>query len=283
MPEERGGSPLAAEQEDFARRLFNPDALPPQALKVLGKGPTVRRFGVYRNNVIASLSGVVKARFPVILRLLGDEFFAGVARSFVNQRPPRVPVLSEYGGGFAEFLESFEAVADLPYLADVARIEWLRHVAYHAPDREPLAAAELGRIPPGSIAAARLTLHPSAAIFSSPYPAVSIWETNTFDADVRHIGPELGGEAALIVRPVLDVALLRLAPEALALAKALAAGASIGEAFDRAADAAGADLSQALATLIGAGAFVDAEYESADGERVTLTSTRKADADACPR
>ena len=73
----------------------------------------------------------------------------------------------------------------LPYLPDVARLEWLRHAAYHAADAEPMQAGALGGAPPEQAGNILLRLHPSAGRLSSDYPVVSIWETNTADAEVR--------------------------------------------------------------------------------------------------
>jgi hypothetical protein len=285
MPEAGGDAEIAAMQADFARRLFLPDEPPPAALS--GKDHArlpVRRFDVYRNNVLASLTGVVRARFPVVLRLLGEQFFAGMARSFVERHPPRVPVLAEYGAELPGFLETFEPVSDLPYLPDVARVEWAMHAAYHAADRESLAPAQLSLIPPESIAGARLVMHPSVSLVASPYPVVSIWETNSLDDEVRPIGPDQEGEQALVVRPELDVRLLRVSPTTLALALSILEGADIGRAFEVASECAPVDdISQSLAALLGAGAIIDAQYDAPGRGRVMLTSITKAEADAYPR
>jgi hypothetical protein len=89
-------------------------------------------------------------------------------------------------------------------------LEWARNAAYHAPDAQPLGGAALAAIPPEAIGTIVLQLHPSVQTVASPYPIVSIWETNTHDEEVRPIGPEMPGETALVVREGLDVLILRL-------------------------------------------------------------------------
>lgn len=257
-PEEPNDRDVSALQADFTRRLFAPDEPPPACLRELdGARLPVRRFDVHRNNVMASLTGVVRARFPVIVRLLGEEFFKGMARSFVERHPPRVPVLSQYGGELPGFLETFEPVSDLPYLGEVARLEWLRHVAYHAEDRVPLGPGELGRIPPDAVGETQFELHPALGLVASDYPVFSIWETNTLDAEVKRIGRDLPGEEVLVLRPRLDVLTLRLVPGRHAFITALADGEALRVAALRALEAAPAfDLQRALASLIEAGAIV---------------------------
>jgi hypothetical protein len=213
------------------------------------------RLSVHRNNLHASPIDVLRARYPVIERLVGEDFFKAAAGIFAATHPPRTPVLLEYGEGFPAFLESFEPARGLPYLADVARLEWLRHAAYHAADHAPLTAAGLAGVLPESAGGLTFAFHPSAGLIASPYPIVSIWETNTFNGQVRAIGPELPGEAALVIRPELEVSVLRLDAAEHAFTAALAAGQTLGQAMGKAAAHEGFDLSRCLARLIAAGAF----------------------------
>ncbi len=236
-------------QGRFARALLERGGVAPHGLI------RANRFGVHRNNVFASLTGALRARYPVIERLVGEEFFQAAAGLFIVAHPPSTPVLIEYGGGFCAFLENFEPARGLPYLADVARLEWLRHAAYHAADYEPLTAQRLAFVPPEEAGGLTFDLHPSAGLIASAYPILSIWETNTFDAEVRAIGPAFPGEAALVIRPELEPAILRLDQGEYAFAAALEQGATLGDAAAKAGAHPGFSLTQTLAKLIAAGAF----------------------------
>ncbi len=242
------GGDLAGLQARFARALLRRgDAIPSDAT------PGVR-FAVYRNNVFASLINLLRARYPVIERLVGEEFFRSAAGLFIEACPPRSPVLVEYGEGFPPFLESFEPARGLPYLGDVARLEWLRNTAYNAAECKTLTAASLSAAPPERAGELTFELHPSAGFIASPYPVVSIWETNTYDAEVLGVGG-LPGEAALILRPEAEVTVLRLEPGEHAFAAALGAGATLAGAAIQAAAHDGFCLPPSLARLIAAGAF----------------------------
>jgi hypothetical protein len=214
-----------------------------------------KRFRVYRNNVFASLINALRSRYPVIERLVGEDFFEATAGHFIEAHPPRSPVLIDYGEDFGPFLESFEPANTLPYLADVARLEWLRHMAYHAEDRKALGPPDLTRAPSDRAFALTFEFHPSAALIVSPYPIVSIWETNAHDAETRPIGPNVVGEAALIVRPDYEVQIMRLDDAEHAFAGALAEGATLGDAAAKGAEIEGFNLAPAIAKLITAGAF----------------------------
>ncbi len=243
------GASLAELQADFSRALLERSGAAPAGLI------RANRFGVYRNNVLASLIAVLRTRYPVIERLTGEEFFQAVASLFIGAHPPSTPVLLEYGHGFPAFLESFEPARALPYLAGVARLEWLTHAAYHAADCEALTAQRLATVPPGEAAQLTFKLHPSAGLIASHYPIVSIWQTNTHDAKVRAIGPGLGGEAALVLRPELEVTVLCLNPGEHAFAAALARGEPLAGAAAKAGALGEFSLAQSLAKLISAGTF----------------------------
>lgn len=169
---------------------------PPDGITSVAPEETARRFAVYRNNVHHSLGRALAARFPVVEQLVGQAFFAALARAFVARKPPRNPVLMHWGGEFAEFLDGFPPVAGLPWLGDVARLEFARGQASHAADAAPLSAARLGA---GDPAALCLVLHPSVRVFASRHPVVSIWAAHQPGATpLGKVSP--GPEFALIGR-----------------------------------------------------------------------------------
>ena len=132
--------------DEFAQALLEPALRP-----ALFEGDAERvdaGLNVYRNNVMHSLSVALADIYPVVRALVGGEFFAGLARTYVRTEPPVSPVLAEYGRSFPEFLESFEPARQAPYLPDVARIEraWLD--AWHAQDAHSLDAEALASVPP---------------------------------------------------------------------------------------------------------------------------------------
>ncbi|GAB4259817.1 MAG: DNA-binding domain-containing protein [Pararhodobacter sp.] len=199
----------------------------PQTPEGLGQPDTrQRRFAVYRNNVQHGLTQALAARFPVIRRLLGETFFAAMARVFAAQYPPETPVLHEWGGSFPGFLDGFEPVRRLPYLSDVARLELARGRSYHAADAPRADPAQLAALKPETI---RLTLAPSVAAFASRWPAVSIWAANQPGATPAALPP--GPEYGLIGRtPACDVVVVPLDAPQHRILCALLAGASLAEA-----------------------------------------------------
>jgi len=234
-------------QKRFAAALADPALAPPAG--------SVRRFGVHRNNARAGLLWVLEARFPAVKRLVGDEFFRAMTEAYIANDPPTSPILMLYGAGFASFIAGFAPAADLPYLADVARLEWLQHEATNAADANPIGAAELAAVPPADVPGLRLRLHPSLRLFASNYPALTIWELNASPGEVEPQKLAHAPEWALLLRPALTVEIRRI-PEAFhAFVVGLLAGEPLAIAVEAAASTVDHfDVQQCLAILISIGA-----------------------------
>ena len=233
---------LAEFQASFAAALLD-GSLPVPA----------RRFAIHRNTVVLSLIEALRARFPVSLRIVGDEFFNEMARRFILASPPASPVLHVYGDGLAAFAETLLEAKEVPYLPDMLRIEAAWSEAYHAADAEPAPADALAALSGADLGEVKVVLHPSLRLVRSEHPVVSIWEMNQPDAEPRPL-TEWSGEDALIVRPRLAVNLLRLSAGGFAFLDALRAGHRLGPAVETALAAApDLDIASALAGLVSTG------------------------------
>jgi hypothetical protein len=246
-------------QSAFAATLRDPDRAPPAFLVRSNGSVPKRRFNVYRNNVYAGLIGVLQARFPAVQRLVGEEFFKAMARIFIEQSPPRTPVLIEYGAAFPEFLSTFEPVAEEPYLPDVAHLEWRMHVARNAADCDVLPPYELADIDDRDAAEIRLTFAPSVSLVSSIYPVFSLWRANAFDAPETEAQTFSGSESVLVTRPYLVAEAVRLPAGCAEFVATLVAGGTFGAAVN-AAHAAAPDFPphRAMALLIAQKAIASA-------------------------
>lgn len=107
-------SGFADVQRAFAGAVLDTDAAVPAPVSRKAGGVPSRRFGVYRNNVYASLIDVLAGRFPVVARLVDEELFRAMARAYVEDEPPRSAVLLRYGAGVPAFVPCFPPAARSP-------------------------------------------------------------------------------------------------------------------------------------------------------------------------
>lgn len=242
-------------QAEFATALLDTDRAVPEGLTAWNGLRPERRFGVYRDNVVAGLIGALASRFPVAENIVGKDFFAAMAHEFVRLHPPQSPLLLAYGDDFADFVETFEPAGDIDYLPNVIRLEAARGKAYHAADAAPLDPVLLAAIEPERLASLVFVLHPSASILRSPFPMVTIWAMNAGEMELRPID-NWSGEDALVVRPEMMVEIHRLPAGGAVFLEVLAGRADLATAVEAAvAIAPDFDLSANLAGALAAGAF----------------------------
>ena len=251
-------------QTAFTSALLAPDAPVPENV-VDPKGRIApKRFAVYRNNVTVSLIEAVKSSFPAVMALVGEDFFAEMARQFVRQTPPQSPLLFEYGPGFAEFIAGFPPASGLPFLADVARLDraWLD--AFHAADASPLDAARLAGVSEGDLAESRFTAAPATRLVASIYPLVTIWKAARAGTQ-PHFAETPEAEWALVTRPDLDIGVMALTPDAGRFFAALISGATLAIATETALEADPSfDVATALGLVLGGGGFSGAQLPTGE-------------------
>ena len=205
-------------QDAFTAALLDPNAPTPAGL-IDPQGKTApKRFAVYRNNVAVSLTEALSTAFPVILKLVGEEFFQAMASVFIRLHPPKSPVMMYYGDPFPTFLERFEPVAHLPYLGDGACLELAMRESYHAADSTAIDPTALSD---PDLMSLHVHLAPSATILRSRFPIFSIWQANMVQGAPA---PEARAEAVIVMRPEFDPIQRLLPPGAATFLTALAKG-----------------------------------------------------------
>ncbi|MBT8408635.1 MAG: DNA-binding domain-containing protein [Alphaproteobacteria bacterium] len=247
------GHPVS--QGAFTAALLSPDLPVPEGLSNPDGGPATKRFDVYRNNVIVSLTDALKTGFPVTLKLLGETFFTAMAGVYVRQHPPQSPLMMFYGAEMPGFLEGFEPVGKLGYLPDIARLELALREAYHAADAAPLDPAALQALDPEQLVASRPRLAPAVRVLRSRWPIHALWRFNMAEGAPK---PQMASEDVLISRAEFDPEITRLAPGAAAFFESLAQDASLGDAVDAAtAEATDFDLTTTLGIALSSGALTE--------------------------
>jgi hypothetical protein len=124
------------------------------------------RLAIYRNTMTAVLVNALRLAFPAVQSLLGAACFEGAARRFVDVAPPDSAWLDEYGAALPAFLAALPETRSIPYLADVAQLEWHVNSVLHAPDAPTLNLARLASLDEAALGRLRLRAHPAVRIAS---------------------------------------------------------------------------------------------------------------------
>lgn len=216
------------------------------------------RLAVYRNNFRVTLRDVLADRFPVTKQLVGEEFFNAMAGEYVRANPPASPMLIEYGADFPEFIANFPPARSLPYLSDVARLEWLIHDAANAADGDSLDPADLADLDPDIIDYLEMAPHPSVRMLTSTHSVHDIWMAHQDEID-KELRLKDEPSHLLICRPDYKVSMWPHTQAEFLTIRALYEGARLMDAF---AEGLAADPAMSLDLLL-ANAFSRGYFRSA--------------------
>ncbi|WP_322011836.1 DNA-binding domain-containing protein [Paraburkholderia sp. J12] len=248
---------LAAFQNEFVRALHGAVANDSR-VAALAAQPG---FAVYRNTVFKGCVDALRANFPTVERLVGSDWFRSAARIYAQDEPPEDARLLLYGSGFPVFLAGFEPARELPWLADVARLDRFWTEAHAAADDTVLGAATMAAFSPEDFMRTVLRPHASARwTWFGTHPVYTIWRANREEVAL----PEdlaWHGEGALLSRAGGSVTWRALGEGGCALLDACAAGRAMEEAMACALEAdPDLDLGVLFAGLFADGAFGAAQF-----------------------
>ena len=213
---------LRERQRAILSDLTGPDAL------------ETRPWRIHRNTIWRGLIDALGDAYPVFKRVVGAEFFEMIAREFIARHPPATASLILYGEDFPDFAKAHSALAEVPYAADLARLEraWLE--SYHAADAATLSAADAAPHDPQDLMASSFDLHPACRLIRSDYPIDVIWELHQRDEfPEAPIVPERAAQI-IVCRPDFDVIVESLTEPCFEFLNALKQGASLEHGLSRA-------------------------------------------------
>lgn len=202
---------LSGQQQALLRALSQPrheDAVEWVAAQGLVSEPQGvhwrRGLTAYRSNGHEIARRALAAAYPVVAQLLGEENFPALAQSLWMHHPPRRGDIAHWGAELAAHIESLPDLREQePFVADVARVEWLLHTAASATDAslDTPSLQLLAREDPSVIT---LSICPGAACVASGYPVVSIINAHVDgEPSLQQAGERLRAgvrEAALVWR-----------------------------------------------------------------------------------
>ena len=268
---------LAQEQQGLLAALFG-DADEAELWPCLqaGSHSALARRGLqaYQSNGLALAERALGAAYPVLAQLIGDESFAPLARHVWRQQPPQFGDLACWGGGLAAFIQAAPQLANEPFLADVARVEWALHCAATVADVQPdlpslaLLSAGDGQGDGDDANAPALTLGAGVFVLASPWPVVSIVNAHlgsepTMEQAAGRLQSAIG-EHALVWRQGFKPRLRSISAAEYVLVKALQARRSLDDALQQALEASpefdfGLWLAESVAMGLVLGAHVGAQ------------------------
>ena len=159
--------PARAELTDPGRRFDDWLCVPNPAR-------TAERLRVYAGGYPARVRDALAESYPAVEHLAGNEAFDALAHRYAASVPLACYNLNDAGAHLAAFLRTDALAAQLPFLPDLAELEWCVARAFHAAERAALDPRSLGWSM-DQWAGAVLHFQPAVAVVSSAWPILDLW------------------------------------------------------------------------------------------------------------
>jgi len=193
-----------------------------------------RGLMAYQANGHALAERCLPAAYPVVAQLIGQDSVHALARDLWHRHPPVGGDLAQWGDALPAFLSDNDQLADVPYLADVARVEWALHRAASAPDADP-DLPSFGRLSTEDPDSLTLRLAPGTEVIASDWPVVSLVNAHTTSeptlAEAGQRVRDRVSETAVVWRQGWRPCVAACPANALGLLRALQRGAALTEAL----------------------------------------------------
>ena len=239
-------------QAAFAAHLAGHDRLDLVAAIAGDPRTALQRLQLHRHHVASSIGAALAATFPTVAAVVGQEFFGLLARDFTAGTALEDPVLSRYGEHFHQFVAATQDMHGLPYLADVARLDWALNVAFHAPLEPRLCAAELATWPGRSLSELSLRLPAGSSLIESAWPLDLIWQASQPGMSVDKVDLAAGQVRLVVFRRCEDAAFAVLGSDEAAFIESLCRGDLLADAARHALGAAkDFDLAKTFSRMLG--------------------------------
>lgn len=259
-------------QRCFMAALYAREMPDPAGWIVGGGLEPAARLDIYRHSGEELHAGALRTAYPAALALVGEAYFDQVARQYRLAYPARYGNLQTFGDAFGDFLESRPEARALPYLGDVARLEWQSQLSALAADAAPLSADAFAAALANVDGPICVHLHPSVRVFASVHPVVAIWQYARQPTESRLTLPE-AGDHVLIWRDGAQVAMSSIHAASFACIDALLHGMSL-DAAHHAAHALdpGFDLPACIAGLLENGLVTAIDAVPPSGTEIVCSS-----------
>lgn len=212
-------------------------------------------WSVYRNTVQRACLEALRANFPSLLVLMGEDAFGALARAYLNEHPPQDARLLHYGAELVEFLSEFKPAQPWPQWVDIAWLDrsWIEsHVAPDARVLEPADVLNGQKVQTQQI----VKPHPATRWRSSEqHPIASLWlDARRGSAPVSDL--EWKGEAVMLTRNNDGVSGCRIGRAEVAFLQACTNEETLESALSKAWEAdPSVDLSALIACMLEQGAL----------------------------
>lgn len=216
-------------QQQFSDALLYKNELIESEIKEKNTFSNNELLQIYRNSFVMGVTEALAITYQHTFSLVGEAFFNAVARQFILQQPPQENNIISYGEGFSDFLQHREQLKSLPYIAEMARFEWLLEETTNAAvQTEKLDLNKLARVQAAQFADIIFQIPSHIRFFSSEQNIQHLYQMLIND-QVQETDLNQASYIALKKKADFSVELICLSKDEFLLVKQISNQQSLGE------------------------------------------------------
>lgn len=208
-------------------------SLPSELLNPQRGTPGAEQVAVYADGYRARIREALEEAYPAVRHILGAQtFFEEVAAAYAARYPSRDYNLSFAGRHLPECLVTAPVTRQLPFLPDLARLEWAVCQAFHAFLQPPRDLQRLTGLEPSAWDRVQFLFQPSVAVVASAWPILDLWEARHQPREAINIDLVNRPQQVLVCRQGLTVRCEAVERLQAVLLERLLAGEPLGAACE---------------------------------------------------
>ena len=140
--------------------------------------PAIERLSIYGNAYQSRLVEALASSFPFLHTCLGDDEFYALAATYISQQPSTYRSIRWYGDSFPEFTRQSELYKSLPYIDQIAELDWMMTLVFDSKDADVVTLEQVALISPDVWADMRFVFHPSVHRRQFGWNIVELWQSS---------------------------------------------------------------------------------------------------------
>jgi hypothetical protein len=134
-----------------------------------------KRLDIYAEAYFARILEVLGQDFSSVAQQMGEQAFSKIVAEYLKAHPSKTTNIGEIGASFPAFLSAHELTCELPWLSELAWVEWRVSQSFYADDWPTMDVKSLATVHPEAWPGARFTLDPSAYLLRTFWNADELW------------------------------------------------------------------------------------------------------------
>lgn len=187
------------------------------------------RLAVYVNGYPARIQEALNEVFPALAHVVGPGSFAAMTARYVATVSLHSYNLNDAGENLADFLRRDELGERLPFIPDLADLEWQVARAFHAREKPPIEPTAFATWHLEDWDRAVLHFQPSVALVRSAWPIREIWQAREMPREEIDIDLEGRPDDVFVRRNGFQVECTSIPPAQGHVLEALLGGRSLGD------------------------------------------------------